>query len=104
MLVPTTDGALWYRFPPHPGDSKSCIFDMGSLGRFAPGLAPVSNTSLQLALTSLRAVIHLEEELQNRLAVQASMRSRGWQGALLNLVQETRGAKFLRTLEKYDGD
>jgi len=105
VFLPTVDGALWYRFRPHPTDPNACIFDMWSLGRFAPGREPKIEHEVYQGFDDFKGQNpFLEEDFENMLAVQAGMQSRGWEGALLNPVQEIQEGIFMRTHRKYVGE
>ena len=50
VTLPYFDGALWYRARPNGDDPDTCIFDIWSLKRYAPGAEPPLNRKV---LTSM---------------------------------------------------
>jgi phenylpropionate dioxygenase-like ring-hydroxylating dioxygenase large terminal subunit len=105
VFLPTVDGALWYRFRPHPDDSGSCVFDMWSLGRYAAGAEPAVTQENFDGFEAFKGQNpFLEEDFDNMIGVAKGMQSRGWHGALLNPLQELPITTFMRTLGEYVHD
>lgn len=103
IFLPTVDGVLWYRLRPGK-DGTSCYFDMWSLGRYAPGEEPEVTHEVYEGFDAFTGQCpFLEEDFGNLLAVDKGMHSRGWEGALLNPVQELQMATFMRALHRYCG-
>ena len=102
IVLPTIDGALWYRARPNGVDIDSCIFDVWSLGRYKAGAEPVVQRERYERLEDFKNnVPFLEQDFDNLLMVQKGMRSRGFSGARTNPVQETTVSNFHRVLHDY---
>ncbi len=102
IVLPTFDGALWYRMRPNGDDPDSSIVDIWSLGRFPPGGAPVVQQETFRGFDAFRGQCEfLEEDFANIEAVNRGMKSRGFRGAMLNPVQETAVANFHAVLDRY---
>jgi nitrite reductase/ring-hydroxylating ferredoxin subunit len=102
IVLPTADSALWYRPRPNGDDPNSCIFDIWSLGRFAPGQEPKVVHGLSTSFDDFRGKnSFLEEDFGNMEAVHEGMKCRGWSGARVNPLQERQIAHFHRVLQAY---
>ena len=102
IVLPTPDAVLWYRMRPHPVDSESCIFDIWSLNRYAPGKEPVVERHVSNGFAEAKGRnAFLEQDFANMEAVQKGMRSRGWQGARTNPVEEVTVNHFHRMLDEF---
>jgi len=102
IMLPTTDCALWYRSRPNGDDPDSCIFDIWSLGRYAPGEEPKVVHGLSDSFESFRGKnSFLEEDFGNMEAVHEGMKSRGWAGARVNPIQEAQIVHFHKVLQAY---
>jgi hypothetical protein len=102
LVLPTPDGALWYRLRPDRDDPRRCIFDIWSLARVPPGCEPSVERKVYGGLEAAReANAFLAEDFDNMVAVQRGMDSRGWSGARTNPVQERLVSNFHRTIERY---
>jgi len=102
IVLPTVDAVLWYRLRPQPEDSAQCIFDIWCLNRYAPGAEPrverhVSNGWVEAKGRNP----FLEQDFANMSAVEMGMRSRGWEGARTNPVEEVTITHFHRMLDKF---
>jgi phenylpropionate dioxygenase-like ring-hydroxylating dioxygenase large terminal subunit len=102
IVLPTFDGALWYRMRPNGDDLDSSLVDIWSLGRFAPGREPVVQQEIFHGFEAFRGQCEfLEEDFASIAAVNRGMKSRGFRGAVLNPVQEAAVVNFHAVLERY---
>jgi hypothetical protein len=104
IVLPYMDGGLWYRARPNGNDPDSCVFDVWSLARYAPGDEPPLNREF---FTDWRDHDDwggiLPQDFQNMDAVQQGMKSRGFSGSRTNPVQEKPISNFHRVLHEYLG-
>ena len=78
---------LGYRARPNGTDPDSCIFDIYTLERFAPGKAPKTLPAVKTApdITSVADWgLILTQDFQNMAEIQAGMKIRGFRGARTN--------------------
>jgi hypothetical protein len=61
-VLPTFDGALWYRMRPHGDDVDSSLVDIWSLGRFPAGAAPVVQQEVFHGFEAFRGQCEFLEE------------------------------------------
>ncbi len=102
IVLPTFDGALWYRVRPNGRDADSCVMDIWSLGRFAPGTEPEIEQQVFHGFEAFKGQSEfLEEDFGNLEAVHRGTKSRGFRGTMLNPVQEKTVAHFQAMLRKY---
>ena len=102
VVLPTLDGALWYRMRPRGADHDACIFDIWSFGRFASGQEPRVEQEVYDGFEAFRGQCEfLEEDFANMEAVNQGVKSRGFQGASLNPVQEATVAHFHTMLNRF---
>lgn len=102
IVLPTLDGALWYRIRPNPINRDACIFDIWSFGRFAPGEEPEIENEIYDGFEAFRGQCEfLEEDFANLEAVHRGVKSRGFSGAMLNPIQEGTISNFHRVLRRY---
>lgn len=102
IVLPTFDGALWYRMRPNGDDQDSCLLDIWSLGRVAPGEEPPVQQEIFAGFAAFKGQCEfLEEDFSNIEAVQRGVKSRGFRAATLNPVQELTVAHFQNMLVKY---
>lgn len=102
IVLPTIDGALWYRMRPHRDDAARSIVDIWSLGRFAPGAEPQVEQEIFDGFEAFRGQCEfLEEDFSNIEAVQRGVKSHGFSGITPNPVQEASVAHFQETLRAY---
>src|SRR6185369_15492787 len=74
IVLPTFDGALWYRMRPNGDDVDSSIVDIWSLGRFAPGAEPVVAQEIFDGFEAFQGqCAFLEEDFSNIEAVNRGM-------------------------------
>jgi phenylpropionate dioxygenase-like ring-hydroxylating dioxygenase large terminal subunit len=101
-VLPTVDGALWYRMRPNGDDRDSCIFDIWVLGRYAPGKEPKAEQEIFESFEAFEGRSpFLEQDFKNLIAVQKGMRSRAWRGARPSPVQEVSVYNLHRVLHDY---
>jgi nitrite reductase/ring-hydroxylating ferredoxin subunit len=101
IVLPSPDGALWYRVRPDK-DPDRCIFDIWSFGRFAPGAEPKVEQEIYNGFDAFRGqCAFLEEDFANMQAVNRGVKNRGFRGARTNPVQEIPVSNFHETLARY---
>jgi Ring hydroxylating alpha subunit (catalytic domain) len=101
-ILPTPEGAFWYRSRPNGDDPNSTIFDVWSLGRFAPGKEPRVKQEIYENLADFKGKNPiLEQDFSNMIAVHKGMRSRGWKGARPSPIQESNVYNLHRVLHDY---
>jgi hypothetical protein len=101
-VLPSVDGALWYRMRPNGNDPNSCIFDIWILGRYAPGKEPKVEQVIYEDYRQFKNKIpFLEQDFSNLVAVQKGMKSRAWRGARTNPVQEVSVYNLHRVLHMF---
>jgi nitrite reductase/ring-hydroxylating ferredoxin subunit len=102
IVLPYPDGALWYRARPNGDDPDSCVFDIWSLMRYAPGAEPELKREY---FADWREHDQwgkiLEQDFQNLSAVQQGMKSRGFPGARPSPRQERAISNFHRVLHEF---
>jgi phenylpropionate dioxygenase-like ring-hydroxylating dioxygenase large terminal subunit len=104
-VLPTVDGALWYRVRPSIDNYNHSIFDIWSLGRYAPGKEPNPPHEIYESLEAFKGQnAFLEQDFSNLLAVEQGIKSRAWRGARPNPVQEVTVWAFHRNLRRYLGE
>jgi phenylpropionate dioxygenase-like ring-hydroxylating dioxygenase large terminal subunit len=101
IVLPSVDGALWYRIMPSD-DGTCCYHDIWCLGRFAPGEEPaITDLYFDDFESFTGANPFLEEDFANLIAVDKGMRSRGWDGAVLNPRQEPQQLAMMQAIRRY---
>jgi phenylpropionate dioxygenase-like ring-hydroxylating dioxygenase large terminal subunit len=101
-ILPSPEGAFWYRMRPNGDDPDSTIFDVLSLGRFAPGKAPEWTHEVYARPEDFKGKNPiLEQDFSNMIAVHKGMRSRGWKGARPSPVQENNVYNIHRVLHAF---
>jgi phenylpropionate dioxygenase-like ring-hydroxylating dioxygenase large terminal subunit len=102
IVLPTVDGALWYRFRPHKSDPDRCKVDIWSFGRFPAGQEPKIENEIFAGFEAFRGQNpFLEEDFPNIQAAHEGMKIRGWKGARTNPVQEVAVNNFHRHLSEF---
>jgi phenylpropionate dioxygenase-like ring-hydroxylating dioxygenase large terminal subunit len=102
IVLPTFDGALWYRMRPNGDDHDSSLVDVWSLGRFAPGAEPAAPQEVFHGFEAFRGQCpFLEEDFSNIEAVNRGVKSRGFKRVELNPVQEIGIAHFHDVLTRF---
>jgi hypothetical protein len=101
-LLPSVDGALWYRMRPDGDTADACIFDIWVLSRYAPGQAPKVEQEIFDTPDAFKGRSpFLEQDFKNLIGVQKGMRSRAWRGARPNPIQEVSVTNLHRVLHQY---
>ena len=104
FLHPAVEAVLWYRMRPNGRDPQSCIMDIWSLERFAPGEKPPLVREFYPDPTAVDWPLIYKQDLENIPKVHKGMRSRGFQGAIPNPVQERAISNFHRVLRRFMED
>lgn len=105
IVLPTIDGALWYRARPDEDSPHSCYYDVWSLGRYAPGAEPPVRREIFDSPEAFKGqCFFLEQDLTNLRLVQKGMKSRGFEALRTNPVQEISISNFHRALREYIAD
>jgi hypothetical protein len=105
LVLPTVDGALWYRVRPHKTDADRCLFDIWCFGRYPPGEEPHVESELYEGFDAFRGQNpFLEQDFANMAAVNAGMKMRGWRGARTNPVEEVSVNHFRRMIAEFLAD
>jgi phenylpropionate dioxygenase-like ring-hydroxylating dioxygenase large terminal subunit len=105
LLYP--DGALFYRARPDGDNPDSCIYDIWSLKRYAPGKEPKLEREFYHGVddwkkdTVKNFGLILSQDFQNMGQVQMGMKSRGFGGSRTNPLQESSISNFHRELQEY---
>lgn len=101
-MLPTIDGALWYRFRPCPENRDRCFVDLWSFGRFAPGTEPEIEHEIYDGFEAFKGQNpFLEEDFPNVAASNRGMKCRGWKGAIINPKQEATVSHFHKNLAAF---
>lgn len=101
FLHGTVDGVLWYRVRPNGEDHGSCIFDVWSLERYAPGKEPPLVREFYQNWQDAEWPLIYVQDFMNISQVQKGMKSSGFQGIRPNPVQERAISHFHRTLREF---
>jgi phenylpropionate dioxygenase-like ring-hydroxylating dioxygenase large terminal subunit len=101
VTLPWFDGAVWYRARPNGDDPNSCIFNIWSLKRYAPGAEPRLERRVIEDATGISFGLIVDQDLANMTAVQKGMKSSAFRYAKPNPKQEMELINFHRTLERY---
>ncbi|MBB5403751.1 aromatic ring-hydroxylating oxygenase subunit alpha [Paraburkholderia youngii] len=107
VFLPYPDGALFYRARPDGDNPDSCIYDIWSLQRFAPGAEPPLKREFYYGVDDWRENAQenfgliLWQDFQNMTNVQQGMKSRGFKGSRTNPLQETSVSNFHRALREF---
>ena len=104
VFLQLVDGSIAYRARPNGNDPDSCIFDIWSLARYAPGEEPplvreyYPDWSVD---TEKNFGLILSQDFANFHLVQRGMHSRGFAGSRTNPVQEAEIPNMHRALYEY---
>jgi len=105
FLHSSVDGVLWYRARPDGSNPDSCIFDIWSLARFAPGAEPPLKREFYADWREHDWGRILTQDFTNLVEMQRGMKSRAFTGSRTNPVQERVVSNFHRVLRDFlDGD
>lgn len=95
------DGVLWYRLRPNGHDPESCIFDVWSLDRYGPGLAPPLEREFYENWHDADWPLIYVQDFVNIPEVQRGFKSRAFRGERTNPVQERCISNFHRQLRRF---
>jgi hypothetical protein len=101
------DGVLAYRARPDGANPDSCIYDIWSLVRYAPGKEPPLKREFFYGADDWKTNVVenfgliLSQDFQNMGEVQLGMKSSGFKGSRTNPLQEGTVTNFHRTLYNY---
>lgn len=104
VFLPLADASIAYRARPHGDDPNSCVFDIWSLVRYAPGAEPPLQREVIAdwkADTVRDFGLILSQDFQNFEHVQKGMKSRGFSGSRTNPLQESEIPNMHRALCEY---
>lgn len=100
----TPDALLGYRARPNGDDPDSCIFDIWSLVRYAPGAEPAVKREFYpdgMANPVDDFGVILSQDIANMAEVQAGMKSRGFVGSRTNPLQESAVYNLHRVIREF---
>jgi hypothetical protein len=101
VTLPWFDGAVWYRARPNGDDPDTCIFNIWSLKRYAPGQEPKLERRVFKDIVGQNFGLIVNQDIANMNAVQRGMKSRAFSHARPNPIQEVEVSNFHATLESY---
>jgi hypothetical protein len=105
VILMQPDAALAYRVRPNGNDPDTCIFDVWSLQRYAPGAQPKLVRRLLHGDGEWRGIGDVSpvllQDFANMAAVQQGMKSHGFPGCRVNPLQESMIANHHRVLREY---
>jgi hypothetical protein len=104
VFLQTADAALAYRARPNGDNPDSCIFDIWSLVRYAPGTEPPLRREFYPDATVNTVEnfgLILSQDFQNMGEVQRGMHSLGFAGSRTNPLQESSVTNFHKALYQY---
>jgi phenylpropionate dioxygenase-like ring-hydroxylating dioxygenase large terminal subunit len=101
FLHSSVDGVLWYRARPNGDDPESCIFDIWSLVRYAPGAEPPLVREHYDDWHDCKWGQILTQDFTNLERLQKGMKSMSFQQLRPNPVQEVPIANFHRALDEF---
>jgi hypothetical protein len=104
FLHGSVESVLWYRMRPNGTDVNSCIFDIWSLERFAPGKEPPIKREYYADWEKADWPLIFIQDFTNMPKVQKGMKSRGFKGGLTNPIQERTVSSFHRMLRRFMQD
>ncbi len=101
-VLPSIEGAFWYRSRPNGDDPNSSLFDVWCLSRYAPGTEPRVQHEFYDNLEAFKGRNPiLEQDFSNLIAVQKGVRSRGMKPHRPNPIQESNISNIHRVLHEY---
>jgi phenylpropionate dioxygenase-like ring-hydroxylating dioxygenase large terminal subunit len=101
-VLPSVEGAFWYRARPNGDDPDSSIFEVIVLGRYAPGQEPKFEYEFYEDTQAFKGRNGiLEQDFSNMLAVHKGMKSRAFKAARPNPKQEIGVSNIHRVLHQY---
>ena len=100
-LHSSVDGVLWYRARPNGDDPGSCIFDVWSLVRYAPGAEPLLVREFYNDWHEFKWGQILTQDFLNLERMQKGMKSMSFDGSRTNPIQEVAITNFHRVLGEF---
>jgi nitrite reductase/ring-hydroxylating ferredoxin subunit len=100
-FLPQEDGALVYRARPNGDDPDTCVFDIYSLERFAPGTAPECKTETFGDWHETTWPLVFVQDFENLGEIQAGVKSRGFEFGRANPLAEMTCVNFHRHVRRY---
>ena len=104
IFLHNVDGVLWYRARPNGHDQDSCIFDVWSLERYAPGAEPPLKREFYTDWRNAEWPLIYKQDFVNLNILQRGMKSRGFPGQRTNPMQERVIVNFHRALRRFLND
>lgn len=107
VFLMSPDGLIAYRSRPDGDNPDSCIFDIWSLARYAPGEEPPLNRELYYGQDDWktdaieRFGVIPNQDFQNMEHVQMGMKSSGFKASRTNPLQEVAISNFHAVLFEY---
>jgi hypothetical protein len=105
IILMQPDAALVYRVRPNGSDVDTCIFDVWSLQRYAPGAEPKLNRRMHHGEHDWQRIGEVSpvllQDFSNMAAVQQGMKSVGFPGCRINPLQESMIRNHHETLREY---
>ncbi len=101
VSLPYFDGAVWYRARPNGDDPSKCIFNIWSLKRYGPGKEPGAKTEVHENIEGKSFGLIVDQDVANMTKVQKGMKSRAFDVARPNPVQEVEISNLHKHLERY---
>lgn len=97
------DSVIWYRFRPNGHDHDTCIMDVWSLELYGEGKVPPLKRQFFADWKDPAADWGriLVQDFANMLAVRKGMKSRAFNGSLMNPIQEKSVTNFYRSLRQF---
>ena len=102
-LHAAVDSVIWYRWRPDGHDQDSCLMDVWALERYAEKDVPPLKREFYRDWKDPEANWGriLNQDFANLLATQKGMKSRAFNGSLLNPLQERANANLYRSLRQF---
>ena len=105
VILMQPDAALCYRIRPFSDDPDSCIFDVWSLQRYAPGAEPRLTRKIYHGEEDWKHIGDVSpvllQDFSNMAEVQQGMKSYGFPGCRTNPLQESMIPNHHRVLREY---
>ena len=104
FLHAAVESVLWYRMRPNGKDISSCLLDVWSLERYAPGKEPPLKHERSGSWRDEEWPRIFRQDFENLERLQRGIVSRGFKGSRVNPVQEAAIVNFHRTLRRFMQD
>lgn len=105
IFLMMADGMLWYRSRPNGDDPDSCIYDVSSLQRYAPGAEPKVERQYFYGDDDWKGFdkisIILQQDFDNMEQVQKGMKNDAFEVCRTNPLQETSVSNMHRWIQHY---